>query len=231
MIDHTRHSAIFNVSDLDVCLIGAGGIGALTAITLGKMGVHNLCIYDDDTVDEVNLATQFHTVSDVGLKKAFSVTKATIGYSLAYAQGYDRRVDSSTHLRPFDVYVSSVDSIASRKEVWQAICPSAKEAISDERFMIPWYIDARIGAEIFEMLIVDMSMPGWYDHHISNASDDDIPDLPCTSKATIYTANIAAGHIGAAVRRISTSRQKPGLLKHDIIENNISFLSMGGSSV
>ena len=52
-MNHTRHMGIFQVpSTFSVTLIGAGGIGATTALTLAKMGVRILQIFDDDTVSE-----------------------------------------------------------------------------------------------------------------------------------------------------------------------------------
>ena len=223
MLDPTRHIGIFNASHLDVCLIGAGGIGAITAMTLGKMGVHTLAIYDDDRVDEVNLATQFHQVSDVGLCKAHTVARSARDLSLGCINGYPNRIGQQAKLSPVDVFICAVDSIASRQDVWEAIKKNAdfNELISD-----PWYLDARMGAEVFELYAVRLKDPDWYEGSISRAHDDDMPDLPCTSKATIYTANIAAGHISVAIRRILTLTQKPGFLTHDILNNDISFLEM-----
>ena len=223
-LDHTRHVGIFNASNLDVCLIGAGGIGAITAITLGKMGIHGLEIFDDDTVDDVNLATQFHRVSDIGSKKVRTVNNSVWDFSRAMPQVYEQRITEESRLKPADVFISTVDSIASRQGVWQAVKNSV--VLDDPRLPSVWYLDARMGAEVFELFAVYMKDPDWYDVNISRAHDDDIPDLPCTSKATIYTANIAAGHIGAAIRRILTGKQKPGFLRHDILNNELSYLDM-----
>jgi len=226
MLDPTRHIGIFNASHLDVCLIGAGGIGAITAMTLGKMGVHTLDIYDDDRVDQVNLATQFHQVSDVGLCKALTVARSTRDFSLGCVNGYPERVGRQGKLRPADVFISAVDSIASRQAVWHAVKNTAP--VENPSFPNVWYLDARMGAEVFELFAVNMKDPDWYEANISRTHDVDLPDLPCTSKATIYTANIAAGHIGVAVRRILTLSQKPGFLTHHILNNQITFLEMEG---
>ena len=48
-----------------VTLIGAGGIGGLTAITLAKMGVPEMIIWDGDVVAIENTGTQFFSSSDV----------------------------------------------------------------------------------------------------------------------------------------------------------------------
>lgn len=224
MIDHTRHMGIFDVGHLSVCLVGAGGIGAITAITLGKMGVKNILLFDDDDVDEVNIATQFHRCSDVRTHKVTAVSKLVAEFSDTVAMPYKMRIDEHRILSAADIYISAVDSIASRQGVWQAI-KNLWDLVEPDRTR--WYIDARMGAEVYEQFVVDLDRYRWYDRSINNASDEDIPDLPCTSKATIYTANIAAGHIGAAVRRIATGDQDPGFLTHDIMNNHLSFLDIG----
>jgi hypothetical protein len=61
-----------------------------------------------------------------------------------------------------------------------------------------------------------MQDTAWYDFIVTNFSDDDVPTEPCTSKATIFTAFMAAGHIGRAVRMIVTGAHKAGVLTHDI---------------
>ena len=70
MINQTRFSGLFHVPNIfPVILIGAGGIGAITAVTLAKMGVTDLVVYDDDVVSNENIATQLHRISDVGKLK------------------------------------------------------------------------------------------------------------------------------------------------------------------
>jgi hypothetical protein len=47
-------------------------------------------------------------------------------------------------------------------------------------------------------------------------NEDDVPELPCTEKATIYTAAVAAGHIAATVKNIITGGPTPHLITHHI---------------
>jgi hypothetical protein len=130
--------------------------------------------------------------------------------------GYEMRVDHEAVLSPTHIMISSVDSIQARKDIWECI-KKAKPL---------WYIDARMSAEIFQMYLVQMDNPWWYQDTIAGQDDQDIPNDPCTSKATIYTGAMAAGHIGAAVRRIITTKQKPGVMVHNIFTGYIEFLSM-----
>ncbi len=57
------------LSELQITLIGAGSIGSVTAVWLGKMGITNLAIYDDDIIQEHNWSNQMFTTSDIGRPK------------------------------------------------------------------------------------------------------------------------------------------------------------------
>ena len=58
MTNHMRHIGIFAPLEFPVRLIGAGGIGAMTAVMLAKMSDGDVRVYDDDTVDDVNIANE-----------------------------------------------------------------------------------------------------------------------------------------------------------------------------
>jgi molybdopterin/thiamine biosynthesis adenylyltransferase len=211
-MDHTRHIGIFDVSSLSCTVIGAGGIGAITALALAKMGVGFLNVIDGDVVSDVNIATQFHAIERIGEPKVDAL-KAEI---LRYADGTDilptsERMEKDGHLFG-NVVISAVDSIASRKAIWAAVC----------RGKVRWYIDARMAAEEYHQYTVDMEHGwDWYNKIISREDDANVPDLACTEKATFYTACFSAGHIGKTVRMIATGRTPARYVVHNIIADNL----------
>lgn len=216
-MDHTRHIGIFNARDWPVTLIGAGGIGAIAAIVLAKMGIPVLNIYDDDTVDPENVATQFYGPSDIGQDKTWSLTKLIHNFSDEtevypnYLRVGQTGVEPEYLKNP--IIISAVDSITARQVIWNNVLETKWK----------WYLDARMGAEIFQLYAVksDTTRMDNYNASLMDLNEADVPDEPCTSKATIYTAAIAAGHIGATVRKIVTGMNVPFLISHDIINNNI----------
>ena len=120
-LDHTRHSGIFNAKDTSVVLIGAGGIGAITAITLAKMGVGWLEVWDADNIDGVNIATQYHLSTLLGANKALALS--TMIDDLAPGTSYHPR---PVNIEPGDVVratvvISALDSIDTRKMVWHKV--------------------------------------------------------------------------------------------------------------
>lgn len=217
-MDHTRHIGIFNAQDYAVTLIGAGGIGALTAIVLAKMGIPVLSVYDADAVDTVNIATQFFGIGDVGEPKVYVLERMIKGFSdETVVYPHEFRVGSSSvepiYLRN-PIIISAVDSIEARQIVWNNVLTISTKW--------KWYLDARMGAEVFQLYAVNGTRRmDNYNACLMDLNESDVPDDPCTSKATIYTAAIAAGHIGATVRKIVTGTEVPFFMSHDIINNHI----------
>lgn len=201
-LDHTRHSGIFNAEDTSVVIVGAGGIGAITALTLAKMGVGYLEVWDGDKIESVNVATQWHSAAMIGKNKAVSLG-LYVGEFAPGVQYYPH----PRNMGPNDpivanIVISALDSINTRKMVW-------KNLFKDESKWL-WYLDARMGAEEFQLYSVDHSNDwDWYEEYIGKWSDDDVAELPCTEKATIYTANGAASYIGATVKSIITKQPVP----------------------
>ena len=209
-MNKTRQSDIISAQLLNmtsVTMIGTGGIGAATSLALAKLGIPRMTLYDDDTIEDINIPTQLLKISDIGKSKALSVAQTLSEYS-DEVHGNVRlcRVEENTALPHSTIMISSVDSINARKAIWEAVVSNQGR----------WYLDARMGAEVFQLYTVDTADPGWYIDHLSTLNEDEVPDAPCTAKATIYTAFIAAGHIAHQVKRIVMSQTLPRVLVHDI---------------
>lgn len=212
-MNFTRQFDIISPEVLDkysVTLVGAGGIGAATGLALAKLGVQWMDVYDDDKVDDVNIPTQLHKVSDIGRPKVLALAELMKEFSdEIHGSAHVRRLASDTFIGT-PVIISAVDNIAARKEIWDAVnnSPGAE-----------WYLDARMGAETFQLYTVfleEMDTVEPYQDMLRNLHDDDIPDAPCTARATIYTAFIAAGHIAHQIKRIAMEEPVPSVLIHDI---------------
>lgn len=71
----TRYGRQLDIVDVEklkipIHIIGCGGIGSWTALLLSKMGCSNITIYDDDKVEDHNVASQFFKESDIGMNKS-----------------------------------------------------------------------------------------------------------------------------------------------------------------
>ena len=198
-MDHLRHSMIFSAGQLNVTLIGCGGIGAATALALAKMGVGILELWDADVVDPINLATQLHRLSDTEKFKVDALRDMLFQFSDdTTVITNPRRVTSEDQLYN-DIIISAVDSIQARKDVWKAVCNGGTG----------YYIDARMASEELHVYCVSMQDAAWYDQMLSAEDDANVVEEPCTSKATIYCAFLSAAIVGKTIKQIATHEHPP----------------------
>ena len=220
-MNHVRHLGIYSIpSYFNVGIVGAGGLGAMLALIVSKMGVTQLTVWDDDTVSEVNIPTQLHQVQHVGLEKVIGLQQTLEAFSdEIFFEGIKEHVDENTQLRPFNLFVSAVDSILARQQIWTTL----------QHARVQWYIDARMAAEVFDMFVVDMSDPSVrvrYEAMLLSISDADIPDLNCTEKATFFCSSVASGHMGAVLRNIVKHKQHSMRLVHYIPQFQVHTFSI-----
>lgn len=214
-MNHTRHEGIFNIpAGFSVTLIGAGGIGATTALTLAKMGVQTMVFYDDDLISDVNLPTQLHCISDVGDSKVLALGR-TLALYTDELDFYPRPVRLSQYdtIRS-TLVISAVDSISARQAIWKAL--------NDNDSSWQWYIDGRMAAEELQLFVVcrdDPDAMSRYEAHLMGMDESSAEELPCTMKATFFTSLLAAGSIGAQVRNMVRGEAKSQRLVHVIPDN------------
>jgi hypothetical protein len=191
-VNHVRHSGIYTVDGQGVTVVGAGGIGAITTLTLVKMGFKDIVVFDAESVEEENVATQFHPIVALNLPKVHSVRQQATDHDWnVNLEAYQEDVEITTDVTNFFI-VSTVDSISSRQVVW--------EAVKGSRWQ--YFIDAGMGAQQLNLYTVSHKDIGWYEARLSALSDDDIEELPCTEKATFFTGMGAASFIGNTLKKL-----------------------------
>lgn len=181
---YIRQSGIFSQELLNkhpVIIIGVGAIGRNLAIQLTAMGVKDIKIYDFDTVEEHNVASQGFRGFDVGSKKIAATANACIDINPECGiQTFDRRFPVTTDVTDNVVFMC-VDSIRTRKFIF--------EGIKDKTSLI---VDTRMAAESFRILTVS-NFTSQTKYKETLFSQDEAFPQSCTSKSTIYCASIAAG--------------------------------------
>lgn len=180
---------------MSVTIIGAGGLGATTALTLAKMGFKFITLFDGDEVAAENTGTQLHKPSDIGRPKVDALEDTLREFSDDVSiDTYAERVDANTKLFG-SIVISCVDSIQARKDIWAAVAQSGAD----------WYIETRMGAEEFQAHTVNLHNDWqWYDTYINGQNDKDIADVPCTMKSTFFCGMVGGGMAGSIVRKILT---------------------------
>lgn len=117
-------------------LIGAGGINSLVGPALAKMGIKEIHVWDDDLLEPRNgpneIAYSYRMIGQPKTAAMASVIDYLMGDRTTVFQ-HQTRVTADTPLE--GVVISGVDSMKSRKIIWQAI---------QKNFLyVPLYIDGR----------------------------------------------------------------------------------------
>jgi hypothetical protein len=230
-MNHVRHSNIYNIPGyFQVGLVGAGGIGAMTALVFAKMGVPLLNVWDDDVVSETNIPTQLHPVSDVGNYKVDSLKETLEHFSdeIFFTGVHARITPDLQHISQYafqnthyNLFVTAVDSIEARQDIWRQM--------REYDAKVDWFLDLRMAAQEYQHFLLQMSDHGAaqrYAEMLFSMCDADLPETPCTEKATFFTASAAAGHAGVVLKDIVRGEAKSHRLVHYIADEGIAKVNL-----
>jgi molybdopterin/thiamine biosynthesis adenylyltransferase len=183
----SRQVGIVNPDDIRneaVLVIGAGAIGSWTTLALARVGYNDITVYDNDTVDEVNLATQFFRSCDVKRPKVNALAEGINSYC-------DLEID--THNELYDgqefrsIVISCVDSMQARHDIWKHIKMKPN---------VNCYIDARMGGvnmNIYTICPTDMDDIALYEECLW--PPEEVVHVDCSRKAICYNVNTISSFV------------------------------------
>lgn len=208
-LNYHRQLGIISINALNrypFTVIGAGGIGSPTVLALAKMGVSQITVYDDDKVEDHNLPNQYYRKSDVGKYKVDALKEIISEFAnIDIVPKAERYLDQPLS----GIIVSGVDSMSSRKTIWEKMKFDSSVII---------YIEARMGAQILRLHSIKPSKFDdieWYEKRLY--SDDQVLPVPCTEKSIIYTPLLAASFIPSQVKKILTNQVFPREIVFDFV--------------
>lgn len=181
------------VKDLNVLVVGAGGIGSWTTLLLSRAGFKSITVVDDDSVEPVNLGGQFFSMEDVSTPKVYALNEATKLYSdyqlnaiigkftALKTNSYIPIVDGNTMLiNEFDIIIGALDNMTARQQLFYAWQTQGKQQSV--------FIDGRLLAEVFQVYTLQKSDEINIEKYQKEFlfDDNEVEDVLCTSKATSY---------------------------------------------
>lgn len=119
-INPNRHLNIFDpykFGDKRVDVIGCGATGSRIAMSLAKLGISNLHIWDFDIVESHNIANQIFEQDDIGQKKVDTLAKHIQESTGLQVNVHAEKVDGSQKMG--EVVFLLTDTMSSRKEIWE----------------------------------------------------------------------------------------------------------------
>lgn len=171
-----------------VHVIGVGGIGSHLILSMAKMGVSTIHLWDFDSVEDRNTTSQLYRPSDIGTLKVEAAKQILESFGIeAEIITHAEAVDATAQLD--GVVISGVDSMKARKAIW--------EAVKTNFYQIPLYMDGRIGGvqlQLHTLAPSDFDAAGQYEqHHLFD--DNKAEPLPCAGRTTIFTPMVLDGLI------------------------------------
>lgn len=152
MIDPLRHLSTFSPSafgDRRVDVIGCGATGSRIALSIAKLGIQNIHIWDFDSVEEHNIPNQIFGMSDIGKKKTEAIAEIVKFTTGTEIETHDEKVDGSQKLGK--VVFLLTDTMSSRKEIW---LKSLKYKTTTDLL-----VETRMGADNGRIYVVNPNKP------------------------------------------------------------------------
>ena len=160
-------------------IVGLGAIGRQVAIQLTALGVPKIQLIDFDEVTRTNITSQAYLTDDVGRPKVQATGDMCqqIEHLLAVEEIHDR-FRPSQEIGPH--FFCCVDSVTARGAIWRSVEPRCE-----------FWADGRMLGETIRVLAANA------DHGRRHYGTTLFPQSEahagsCTSKSTIYAANLAA---------------------------------------
>ena len=175
-MDFSRQKGIFDpkLYQTQINLIGVGALGSFIALSLAKMGLNKISVWDGDKVEEHNLPNQFYRREDLEEFKAYALEDIIWKFAGVKIKAHPEHYRNQPLA---GIVISAVDSMDARKDIWVQI---------RRQRAIEFYLDVRMGGEVATIYAVK---PSWerefYEKNLYTS--DEALHLPCTEQSIIYT--------------------------------------------
>ncbi len=188
VIDPSRHLKIFSPDAFGqrrVDVVGCGATGSRIALSLAKLGVKNLHLWDFDVIEEHNIANQAFGNDQIGQLKVLALKAMIEQQTGLVATPHDEAVTGRTQLG--SVVFVLTDTMSSRKEIWEGAIRYKPH--------VNLMIETRMGIQDMRVYTVNPLRPAdckmwesrWYEDEVSTES-------LCGSRTTVGpTAELLSG--------------------------------------
>jgi len=176
-------AAWYRAGAQDIIIGGAGGIGSWLSLFLGRIG-HNLYLFDNDTIEEVNMAGQLYSVNQIGKNKAAAIAETIYAFSGNSNVETLGLYTEESEISP--IMFSAFDNMKARKTMFSNWMKQEDREV---------FIDGRVLAEVGMVFCVQKGQEEEYIKYLFD--DSEIEEAPCSFKAT--------SHCGALIASLMTA--------------------------
>lgn len=191
------------VSALRVLVVGSGGIGASTVLALAKFGIEHITVFDFDLLEDHNVPNQLLPMragpfSMIGVEKVAGLVHLVREMTGLTIRAKAERWEPEEN-REYDIIIAAVDNMATRMQLFEYFESHAAAQL---------FIEARMSAETFRVYAVPKNDVKAYQKWVAEwAPDEEMDEIPCTEKATIYNSFLIAGIIGLTIKTFIANKK------------------------
>lgn len=140
------------IQEARVIVAGIGGIGSNFCFQLARMAPASMVLYDNDTVEKVNMAGQLFSVEDVGKYKVDAITSMIKKYTtMTNIMSVSRRFDHTTEAG--DIMVCGFDNMLARRKFFNAWLLYVSDKPVEKRQNC-LYLDGRLSMTNLQVLCI-----------------------------------------------------------------------------
>jgi molybdopterin/thiamine biosynthesis adenylyltransferase len=218
-IDPLRHLDVFKphaFGNKRVDVIGCGATGSRVVLSLAKLGIENIHVWDYDIVEPHNIANQVFGLSNIGQLKVQAMSEIVKSQTGVDIHIHNEKVDGTQRFG--DYVFLLVDTMSARKEIFEK---SLKYKTSTKLM-----IETRMGADSGRAYVINpiksQHIKGWENTWYP---DTDVEVSACGASISVGpTAEIISGlAVWQLVRSVAIDNGYDDVLDNEII---ISLRSM-----
>ena len=182
-----------------VGIIGAGSIGSWVALSLAKLGVEDITVWDFDTVEEHNGPNQVYRVSDLGRPKVVALKEIISDLAGVEINIVEGKYDGDA--KP--LMICAVDDIKTREEIFDEFIYM--------NFDIERYWDARMGGEFTTIIsLKPTDQTDIKEYREMLFPEEEAEELPCGERTVGYNTQFIADFL--------TNQIKCQAMKEDVFK-------------
>jgi len=194
-----------------ITIVGAGAGGSFLTLNLAKMGFVDITVIDFDTVDVVNMNSQFYRFKDIGKPKVEALHALVHDFTGVSITARNEKYTGGVFP---GIVVSAVDSMAVRRLIFEEHAKTG--------YRTKLIVDPRMSAEFCALYtVVPSDEASRKQYECTLFSDKDAVQERCTAKSTMYTVGPIAGLCAKVIKEFLVEKTYTKNLMWDLGSNHL----------
>lgn len=179
------------IQTLSVTIAGCGGIGSWTSLLMSRLNPNHIKLYDDDNIEEVNLAGQLFCTDLIGMSKVYGCSEIMSKFSNYYTYSCNKSRFTIDTYSICPNLICGFDNMDARKAAFYLWYKQNKGNANSI------FIDGRLNAEDFQVFcITGDNDSAAYKYQTQYLFDDsEVEEAVCSYKQTSFCASMIASLI------------------------------------